>query len=535
VIDGTLRTYINVPLRIDGSKSIDPDGDALSFNWELTAAPSGSYPVLADENSPYPLFITDTEGPYEITLIVSDGKEKSEPESAKIMVFADNYTPIADAGEDRDILINDIINLDGRNSADPLNSPLSFSWTFKYKPENSNAVIENANSSVAKFKPDVPHSKYEIQLVVANSAFQSVPDTLVVNILNSPPVAYAGENSTARPDSVVYLHGSGTDADNDVITQYSWRIVSHPGSDLYVYLENPDLRDCILHTDPEALGDYIIELKVFDGQVWSNPDTVVISTVNSPPNVNAGQDRSVGHCYNGQGTQGEYYAANDISPWCPGAQRLKLQGSAVDPDGDALTLKWTTVSRPANAPAPVFVNDSSATTEVDIKASSATITGEYTFRLTATDTFGKSSYDDVKITVTNRAPNGGYCPSPCSQTITRSGCTAAGNLCYTQPIVSVTNINTKGTDPDNDPLFNEFYVPPNGGSNCVYSYGTWCGSGQTCQSSLELRAFAFVGCSSSSTWAGGNIIRFRFKDGFGAQYDDATDDYTITVNCTSCN
>lgn len=535
VIDGNLKTYINEPLILDGTKSIDPNGDTLSFFWELSAAPSGSEPVLADENSPTPLFITDKAGPYEVTLIVSDGKEKSEPEVVKLLVFKDNITPIADAGEDRNILITDTINLDGRNSADPLNSPLSFSWSFKSKPDNSNSVIENASSSVARFKPDVPHSKYEIQLVVSNGNYQSSPDTLNVNILNSPPVADAGENNTARPDSVVYLQGSGTDIDNDVITQYSWRIVSNPGSNLYVYLENPDSKDCILHTDPEALGDYIIELKVFDGQIWSNPDTVVISTVNSPPNVYAGQDRSVGHCYTGQGTQGEYYATSNNIPSCPGAQRLTLAGTASDPDGDILTLKWTTVSRPQGAPAPVFLNDISATTEVDVKASSATILGDYVFRLTATDYFGKSSYDDVKITVTNRVPSAGYCASPCSQTITRSGCTAAGNLCYTQPIVTVTNINTKGTDPDNDPLFNEFYLAPSGGSNCVYSYGTWCWSGQTCQSSLELRAFAFVGCSSSSTWAGGNIIRFRFKDGFGAQYDDATNDYTITVNCLSCN
>lgn len=535
VIDGSLKTYIRQPLRIDGSKSIDPDGDSLSFSWELTAAPSGSEPVLRDKNSPSPLFIGDKDGAYEVTLIVSDGKENSEPERAKIMVFADNYTPVADAGEDREILITDTINLDGRNSADPLNSPLSFSWSFKSKPENSTAVIENASSSVARFKPDVPHSRYEIQLVVSNGIYESYPDTVAVNILNSPPQADAGENKTARPDSVVYLHGSGRDIDNDVISGYSWRIVSHPGSELYVYLENPDSQNCILHTDPEALGDYIIELKVFDGLVWSEPDTIIISTVNSPPNVNAGSDRTVGHCFSGTGTQGEYYAADYANPSCPGSQRLRLAGTATDTDGDPLTIKWTTVSRPSDAPAPVFVNDSSLITDVDIKSSSATILGDYVFRLTATDNFGKSSFDDVKITVTNRPPTSGGCASPCSQTITRSECTAAGNLCYTQPIVTVTNINTKGIDPDNDPLFNEFHLAPNGGANCVYSYGTSCGSNQTCQSSLELRAFAFIACSSTKTWAGENIIRFRFRDGFGAQYDDATDDYTITVNCSSCN
>ncbi len=538
VIDGNLKTYINEPVVLDGTKSMDPDGDTLSFLWEISAAPSGSEPVLADRDSAKPLFITDKEGPYEVTLIVSDGKERSEPEVAKLLVFKDNLTPIADAGEDRDILIVDTINLDARNSADPMNMPLSFSWSFKSKPENSTAVIENSNSAVARFKPDVPHSIYEIQVIADNGQYKSEPDSVNIRILNSPPIAEAGDNNTTRPGQTYLLHGSGTDADNDVITGYSWRIVSHPGNPLYVYLENPESKDCLLHTDPsgDALGDYIIDLRVYDGQVWSEPDTVVISTVNSPPNVNAGQDRSVEHCYTSSfPEQGDYVAVNFLQAACPDAEKLTLEGSASDPDGDPMVYNWAVVSTPPNAPSPIIQNPNSLTTQVDIRSSAPTILGSYTFRLTVKDApYGKTSYDDVTITVNNRAPTGGGCTGGCNQTVTRSGCTSAGNICYTQPMVTFSNIKTRGYDPDNDPVFNEYYLAPNGGLNCVYSSGVWCGNGESCFSSLTLGAYLFV-CSNSSTWAGTNTIRIRFKDGFGAVYDNATNDCTLTVNCSSCN
>lgn len=531
VIDGELKTYKNEPLRLDGTKSMDPDGDELRFFWEVTAAPSGSIPVLGDVHSSTPLFIGDRDGIYEVTLVVSDGKEESEPEIARLMVFRDNLTPIADAGGDSSIKITDTMTLDGRASADPTNRPLKFTWSIKSKPENSNAVIENSSSSIARFKPDVPHSSYEIELIVSNGEYESEPDTVLINVLNSVPQANAGPNVTIRPGQTYILRGSGEDADGDVITGYSWRLISHPGDPNIVRIENPDTQECKLITDNYAVGNYIIELKVYDGQAWSEPDNVIITTVNSPPNVDAGIDRTVGHCFNGV----EYVVKNDNNPSCPGALNLKLTGSASDPDNDTLSYQWSIVNKPPSAPAPVFLNENDKNTEVDIRSVSPNILGEYEFRLTAVDSYGLSSWDNVKITVTNRAPTSGGCTAGCNQSFTFSNCTGSGSLCYTPSLVTVNNIATLSIDPDGDPLFNEFYLAPNGGSNCVYSYGIWCASNQSCLSSLALGAFAFVSCSTTHTWAGTNTIRVKFKDGFGSQYNDNTDDVSITVNCSSCN
>jgi hypothetical protein len=59
---------------LDGSASSDPDGDALSFSWELETVPVGSTALLRDAGTPAPSFSPDVAGSYVATLTVSDGE-----------------------------------------------------------------------------------------------------------------------------------------------------------------------------------------------------------------------------------------------------------------------------------------------------------------------------------------------------------------------------------------------------------------------------------------------------------------------------
>jgi len=535
VIDGSLKTYINVPTRLDGTKSMDPEGAELKYYWEITTAPAGAKPILADGDTPEALFIGDVKGVYQITLIVSDGKDSSIPEKKDLIVFDDNYAPIADAGEDRKIRITDTVSLDGSQSADPRNKPVSYKWSFKSKPVNSIAVIENSESAIARFKPDISHFIYEIQLLVSNGQYESEPDVVRVEVINTPPVPEAGMNQTVHPGGTVILHGEGSDIDGDNIQGYEWKIVSSPKN--AGILSSPSTQDTILYTDssPDAVGDYIIELRVYDGFDWSEPDTVVVSTINAPPNVDAGVDRDVQHCYV---ANTGYVVTNNANPQCPSSWNyLQLNGTAVDPEGDDFTLQWSVVSKPSSAPSPLIETPASKNTNVRILSTSPVILGEYVFRLTAVDRYGASSYDDIKITVRNRPPASGGCNgSSCRQSVSRSGCTQFGSLCYTQPNVTFNNIMLKATDPDNDPIYPETYRSPNdSGYNCIEGSNVQCSNGGDCSFSITLKAFAFIGCSNSSTYSGTSTVRLKFRDGFYDYYDDTVDDVFLTVICTSCN
>ena len=72
---------------LDGGSSQDPDGDALSFMWTLSAKPSGSNASLQDASSATPTLKPDVAGTYIAELIVSDGELESTPASVIIEVI----------------------------------------------------------------------------------------------------------------------------------------------------------------------------------------------------------------------------------------------------------------------------------------------------------------------------------------------------------------------------------------------------------------------------------------------------------------
>jgi hypothetical protein len=60
-------------VRLDGSASSDPNGDALSFQWSLSSRPAGSTASLQNRTAPRIELTADVIGLYVLSLVVSDG------------------------------------------------------------------------------------------------------------------------------------------------------------------------------------------------------------------------------------------------------------------------------------------------------------------------------------------------------------------------------------------------------------------------------------------------------------------------------
>lgn len=71
------RAVFGSTVTLDGSGSKDANGDSLTYAWTLTSKPAGSQAVLSADNTVSPSLVTDLEGTYVASLVVSDGKVKS--------------------------------------------------------------------------------------------------------------------------------------------------------------------------------------------------------------------------------------------------------------------------------------------------------------------------------------------------------------------------------------------------------------------------------------------------------------------------
>lgn len=150
-------------VELDGTKSSDPDGDSLSFAWEIAKMPSGSEAALHDTKSRTPRFIADKAGKYEVELSVSDGVASAKD----TVTIRANSDPIANAGADQTSPVGAEVILNGSSSSDPDGDALSYSWAFISRPDGSDISLENAKSATSSFTPDVI-GHYTVELTVSD-------------------------------------------------------------------------------------------------------------------------------------------------------------------------------------------------------------------------------------------------------------------------------------------------------------------------------------------------------------------------------
>ncbi|MCF7805485.1 MAG: hypothetical protein K9N46_08965 [Candidatus Marinimicrobia bacterium] len=80
---------------LDGSNSMDPDGDTLNYQWELLSKPDASEANIENSTSVAASFVADTRGSYQVKLTVSDG---TDSDNDALSVTADIET-IGDINE----------------------------------------------------------------------------------------------------------------------------------------------------------------------------------------------------------------------------------------------------------------------------------------------------------------------------------------------------------------------------------------------------------------------------------------------------
>jgi len=320
-LDHTTETGVTITL--DGSNSSDPENATLAYQWSVTSAPVGASFTLINSNQFNPGFVTNTEGSYVISLIVNDGLLDSSPDSVTITVNRSNAQPVANAGADQLGEVGQQLILNGSASSDPDGDSLSYQWNLLSVPAGSTTSLLNPTSISPILNLDVT-GEYIVQLVVNDGVLNSLPDNVILTAekVNTAPVANAGSDQQSVGTTLLLDGSASSDIDGDTLS-YLWTIVSP--ADTSVTLSDPTaVSPTIL---PEANQDYVIELVVFDGELYSLPDQMSINYLNTKPIADAGVDQSA--------------SVGD---------NVQLDGSASrDANGDTLTYQWRIVSTPPTA------------------------------------------------------------------------------------------------------------------------------------------------------------------------------------------
>ena len=197
---------VGTSVSLDGSLSLDVDGDPITYAWTLDAAPAGSLAALDDPTAPTPSFDIDRPGTYEVSLVVSDGQVSSAPDT--VVVSTVSSAPVARAGPDQLVSAGDTVVLDGSGSTDVDGDALAYAWSVTSSPSGTTELM-NPTGEMPAFVADLGGT-YVLQLIVSDGTLESL-DTVTVVANTAPLVTAAVDPSTVVLPGTASLTGTATD------------------------------------------------------------------------------------------------------------------------------------------------------------------------------------------------------------------------------------------------------------------------------------------------------------------------------------
>lgn len=418
----------------------------------------------------------------------------------------DGANPSANAGADLVVELGEQAALDGSASSDPGALALTFHWTLESRPVTSSADAESfsrnnsADASSTSFVPDVPGT-YGVTLYVKNeNGLLSDLDyvKIVAGSTNTLPVADAGEDVVVAVDMVADLDGNDSMDPEGADLTFEWAFDLIPPESMLDEAEdlfNQGTPNAAFL--PDVAGQYVLRLRVYDGEFWSTPDFVTASAVddNEPPLANAGDSW-------------------ELTPCSPAI--IVFDGRAsYDPEGVDITYAWEVVSAP-----PGSSISTANLTGADTGTPSFTWdeVGLYTLRLVVNDGELDSLPDYVAVRTVPTTPNnpptadgGGNITIYATAFCTGGNCSPCGGR-------SELLDGSGSFDPDHDPL--DF---------------TWTITSGAATINGEHAEQAEIDLPSQDTTQGNhtvtiNIVELSVEDCQGPTFAD-TDEVTVTFDC----
>ena len=251
--------------------------------------------------------------PLNVTTDIDEGEDDKITE----IICSPNALPVANAGDDKEVLSGLKVVLDGSRSYSPEGDIVSYLWEevketedniFTTVDDDINAIQSTDIKTIFTTDDLEPGSSYlyrSFQLTVTNDSGETDSDIITITIQspNAPPRANAGNDRLVLSGSTVELDGSrskDTDIDREgIIDSYTWKRIGGTGNNS-IQLNNYNIVNPTFTADTLEDGDisvtHIFELIVRDnlGEL-SDPDqvTITVQSNNILPVAHAGFDQVV--------------------------------------------------------------------------------------------------------------------------------------------------------------------------------------------------------------------------------------------------
>ncbi|TWT87127.1 Chitinase A precursor [Pseudobythopirellula maris] len=260
--------------RLDAGASTDPEGDPLTFSWEVIDGPDLSATSLSGATSTVASFAATVAGVYDVQLTANDGLAS---ESVVVQVRIDeNQKPTADASLSVTEVVfgSGSVRLDGTASFDPDDLSISYAWRVVASSNGSLPVVSSSTRSIAYLHPVEP-GQYAVELQVSDGA-SSDTDFIIVNVIgNQAPTADASASDTVvvEGNHATLDARRSADPDGDPLA-FSWTIVAS-SSETLPTIDDADSETAKLLRPTK--GTHLVQLIVSDG-IASDEDFVLITT-----------------------------------------------------------------------------------------------------------------------------------------------------------------------------------------------------------------------------------------------------------------
>jgi len=353
----------NTIVVLDASKSSDLDDGIVSYEWIQT---EGTEVILSDLSSFQPNFTSpdvESEEILAFQVAVKDQGGLTSKSVCKVNVRSESSPPIANAGNDQNIMESKRVSLDAYQSSDLDGIIISYEWV-----QTQGTAVEL--SDINAIKPDFTAPEVDdegdtliFQLNITDDSGLKAIDTCTIYVFNKPdvnlpPTANAGDEQTVNEGIKVILDASDSyDIDGNIIS-YLW---TQKDADIMVTLSNSTSVTSTFIAPDVISDDVSLEflLTITDNEGLQSTDTCIINViwVKIPPTANAGIDQNV--------IEGNMVNLNGSNSFDPDNGIVSYQWTQIS--GPEITLSDTTAVKPFFSSPDVEINGASLDFKLSVK------------------------------------------------------------------------------------------------------------------------------------------------------------------------